>query len=243
MTSMCAITRNFWGVIQPSAAILESSDDLSTNSISSMDDGFGDLPIAKWLNNGPITNIHQLPNTKKFYQTVLQNAELDKCEIMSIASDLNNCNLNHYSTSNTISIDSTTTTNSDDNADFEEYELNNIEKLSLSLQFWANNKLKRCFSKWHNFTVNKLNILHIKYKNYQYVRHKKILFNYFKKWLILQQNYKSTMLSLSHWADCIQSNYFKAWQSMSQSTILKHTLILTHLYIQSIRSSPHQNQE
>ncbi len=103
---------------------------------------------------------------------------------MSIALDLNNYNLNQDNYSNTLSISSATTTQNIES--FDEYD---IEKLSLALQFWSNNEMKRYLKQWNNYTTNKLNNLHIKYKNYNHVYNRKILFYYFKKWQSLQQNY------------------------------------------------------
>lgn len=152
-----------------------------------IDDSFEDLPIAKWLN--------QKPNETHFHED----------EMMSIASDLN-----ARSTSTTISVVSTTT---DDTMEYEHIR-REIENLSNALDFWAMKRMNACFSRWHEHTSTKLNVLHIKYKNYVHFRDKKRLYQCFKKWQILQLNYRSAVISLSHWVFNLQSSAFTEWKSM-----------------------------
>ena len=99
-----------------------------------------------------------------------------------------------------------TPTNDDDYGD--------IQKLSLALQFWSTNRMKYYFQKWNKYTINKLNILYIKYNNYKYIRDKKTLFYCLKKWQLLQQNNQSIITSITHWANNQQTNHFKQWKSI-----------------------------
>ena len=160
-------------------------------------DLFEDLPIAKWLNqNG-------------------NDGDPEEDEMMSMASDLNQLgtfNLNTCSTSRAISVVSTTTEISESDS-YDHIRLE-IEKLSLSLHFWAMKRIKTCFSKWHEHTATKLNVLHIKYKNHAHIRNKKRMFRCFKKWQILYRNYKSAVVSLSYWVFNVQSSAFSEWKSM-----------------------------
>ena len=156
------------------------------------DDYFGDLPIAKWLNNYNVKqHINSYPHVdekKEWY-----NDQDDQFEMMSIATEIN-------------------ASPQSDKPQSSEYE--DIQQLSLALQFWSTSKLTHHFKEWNQYTKDKLNILHIKYRNYKYIRDRKILFYCLKKWQLLQQNHQTTMLSITHWANKQQTNHFKQWKSM-----------------------------
>merc|ERR1712129_522185 len=75
--------------------------------------------------------------------------------------------------------------------------------------------MKDCYVNWKNRTVHKLNILHIKYKNWKFIKQKQRLLKYFKRWRRLQNHYKTTVQSLSHWADAMQTKYFNVWHNFT----------------------------